>query len=106
MSKHRSGPVFRAGRDQHVAYSEKGPATQTAHVSNVEGSADTAILAELQEVPEASRRARCTSCLINGAVEHAGSCRAAPIPTKEGGRVCRERCKARNHGQWLCRAGG
>ena len=50
MSEHRSGPVFRAGRDQHVDYSEKGPATQTAHVSNVKGSADTAILAELQEL--------------------------------------------------------
>jgi len=52
MSDRRAGPVFNAGRDQHIAYSEQGPATLTANVANGGGSDDIAVRAELRALLE------------------------------------------------------
>jgi hypothetical protein len=82
MSKHRSGPVFNAGRDQNVAYSEKGSATQTTHVSNVEGPADIAVLAELQELRKLLAQLGATTASATAQVEQAEKAANGPNPDK------------------------
>jgi hypothetical protein len=52
MSEKRAGPIFNAGRDQHIAYAEQGPATLTSNVVNAEGPADIAVRGELQALRE------------------------------------------------------
>jgi hypothetical protein len=82
MSENRSGPVFNAGRDQHVAYSEKGPATQTAHVSTVE-EPNIAIVAELQELRKLLSQLGATAASSTAQVEQAEKIANGPHPDKE-----------------------
>ena len=83
MSEHRSGPVFNAGRDQHIAYSEKGPATQTAHISNVEGHGDIAVLTELQELRKLLAQLGATAASSAAQVEQAEKDANGPNPDKK-----------------------
>ena len=50
MGETSRGPVFKAGRDQHIAYSERGKATLNVAVANNGSSAD--VLAELRVLRE------------------------------------------------------